>query len=194
MHNEVNTRNYKLCFIGYSGVGKTSIVERYVNNKFENYTDSTIGASFQKKEFMYKKNKICLQMWDTAGQERYRSLMPLYFRQCNAILLVVDINSKNILDDINVWTNEVRSKDCEIQIFLVVNKCDDETLIENNNIKLIEETNIEFICVSAKTGKNINELFVKVLESIYDEPMIDNTKKLKLTSELEEKNACCIIQ
>ena len=194
MHNEVSTRNYKLCFIGYSGVGKTSIVERYVNNKFENYTDSTIGASFQKKEFTYNNKEICIQMWDTAGQERYRSLTPLYFRQCNAILLIVDINSKNILDDINVWTNEVRSQDCEIQIFLVVNKCDDETFIENNNIKLIKETNIEFICVSAKTGNNINELFLKVLKNIYDDPMIDNTKKLKLNNELQEKNTCCIIQ
>jgi small GTP-binding protein len=85
------TYNYrqKVVILGDSGVGKTCLVNRLVFNMYINYTNPTIGAAFAS----YKVNDdFIYEIWDTAGQERFHSLLPMYLRNADIILIVIDIN------------------------------------------------------------------------------------------------------
>ena len=88
----------KVILIGDSGVGKTSILNRSVYNKFEPEQLTTLGASFKSKEVFFslegEQKSIKLQIWDTAGQEKFQSLTKMYFRDAKAALIVYDITDK----------------------------------------------------------------------------------------------------
>ena len=100
----------KFVMLGNSTVGKTSLVNRCLVNRFLPYTETTIGASFNTKGIDIDNNKVRMDIWDTAGQERYRSLIPLYYRNADCILLCIDLSNEiNFEDDIEWWLNEVNS-------------------------------------------------------------------------------------
>lgn len=84
----------KLVVLGTQGVGKTSLVVRYVKNTFDPESASTIGASFLAKKVVVDDCLVRLQIWDTAGQERYRSISKLYYRSANCGILCYDITSE----------------------------------------------------------------------------------------------------
>ena len=86
----------KVVIIGDTGVGKTSILFRYVLNKFDENLGSTFGAGFKTKEVPYNDegDKIKLNLWDTAGQDRFESVTKLYFRDAEAAIVVYDITDK----------------------------------------------------------------------------------------------------
>lgn len=93
-------RDVKVCLLGDSGVGKTSIVLRFVTNTFRENPGSTIGASFMTKTLVVGENEndkktFRFQIWDTAGQEKYRALAPMYFRGAAAAIVVYDITKES---------------------------------------------------------------------------------------------------
>ncbi|PFH52577.1 hypothetical protein AMATHDRAFT_1977 [Amanita thiersii Skay4041] len=109
-----------------SGVGKTSLLQRYTQNKFDpKNTTSTSGAFFVTKKVYVNGLKVRLQLWDTAGQERFRSMAPMYYRGANAALLLYDITSASTFDDIRGWLEELK-KNCspELIIYIVGAKAD----------------------------------------------------------------------
>ena len=122
--NEVTT--FKILTIGESGVGKTSILRRYVENKFERHHLATIGIDFQSKTIKIKNKEIKLKIWDTAGQERYRNIANQTFRGADGIILVFDITDDYSFSRITDWMEQINaniSKD-EIGLILIGNKCD----------------------------------------------------------------------
>ena len=185
---------YKLCLVGDSGVGKSSILKRYIHNTFSQYTDSTIGAQYFSKSLDYKDTKVKLQLWDTAGQERYRALVSMYYRNCNAVILVADVTNIISLNNIFYWVNELNASTENTDIFLVLNKIDE---IHSNQeifeeiIKRYEKYNITL--VSAKTNTNINELFEKIIDKIYDKPYLNYkpTNKITLYQKDQPQGRCC---
>ena len=107
--NDKNSRTFKLVFIGDSGVGKTSLVDRTVKNCFTENTDYTIGAAFQKYIFRLDTDTtITYNIWDTAGQERYRSLGPIYYRGSDAAILVYDITNNESFENIEAWIHNLK--------------------------------------------------------------------------------------
>ncbi|KAF7313559.1 hypothetical protein HMN09_00512000 [Mycena chlorophos] len=116
----------KVVIMGNSGVGKTSLLQRYTQNKFEpNNTTSTSGAFFVTKKVYVNGLRVRLQLWDTAGQERFRSMAPMYYRGANAALLLYDITNASTFDDIRGWLEELK-KNCqpELIIYIVGAKAD----------------------------------------------------------------------
>lgn len=152
---------HKICLSGDTGVGKSSIVRRYIHNQFENYSESTIGAAFFAKDIDFPDYTLKLQIWDTAGQERYRSLGPLYFRGCGSIILVIEGLETSALEKSHSWINQIRSASPEVFIILAVNKSDLDVKVTEELLKKACENygNMDYLYVSAKSGNNIEELF-----------------------------------
>ncbi|KAK8169679.1 GTP-binding protein yptV5 [Phyllosticta citrichinensis] len=99
----------KIVVLGSQGVGKTSLVHRYVKNNFAN-TTSTVGASFLTKKVVDidTSTVVRLQIWDTAGQERYRSISKLYYRGANAAVLCYDITDPKSFEEMGRWLLELK--------------------------------------------------------------------------------------
>lgn len=100
----------KLVVLGSQGVGKTSLVHRFVKNAFipPNKAQSTVGASFVTMRTHVDDTTIRLQIWDTAGQERFRSISRLYYRGAQAVILCYDVTNNKSFEDINFWLKEIR--------------------------------------------------------------------------------------
>ncbi|XP_068622366.1 uncharacterized protein [Battus philenor] len=93
------------------GVGKTSLVVRYIGKMFSKHISPTIGASFFTCNINLQEARVKLQVWDTAGQERFRSMAPMYYRNANAALLVFDITSVASFAAIKSWVKELQRYD-----------------------------------------------------------------------------------
>ena len=101
----------KVVLIGESGVGKTSIINRYANNQFSPNLDPTPGANFTTKQLEIKgfKQQIKFEIWDTAGQEKYRALAKVFYKNAHICILVYDITRKKSFEQLkNFWINEIK--------------------------------------------------------------------------------------
>merc|ERR1711934_1216407 len=100
----------KVIILGDSSVGKTSLMNMYVNRKFNNQYKATIGADFLTKEVMVTHNGdqrlVTMQIWDTAGQERFQSLGVAFYRGADACILVFDLTSKKSFENLDTWREE----------------------------------------------------------------------------------------
>lgn len=179
--------NYKICLVGNSGVGKSSLVRRYIHNQFESYNEATIGAAFFSKDINYPNYILKLQIWDTAGQERYRSLGPLYFRGCGSIILVINGSDKLSLDSCYSWVQQIRTENPDIYIILAINKSDLNIDITESQIQETCQNygNMDYIHVSAKSGDNIEKLFKMSFQK--HQPIENKVDVVELSSTLELK-------
>jgi small GTP-binding protein len=164
----------KIVLLGDYAVGKSSIVYREINKRFNNFTESTIGSAY----FVYKKivkdfdsQNICLniQIWDTAGAERYESLTPIYYRSADLIILVYDVTSPNCFESVNKWLRRLSESVENIEIVIVGNKIDLEKHIKCKKItELAMNLNYKHFFTSSKTNENITELFEYVTKYLVD--------------------------
>ena len=102
----------KVVLLGESGVGKTCIIARFINNTFEENLISTTGASYAGKTMTfdeYEGKSIKFEIWDTAGQEKYRSLTKIFYKDAGAAILVYDITRKESFEEIQkYWINQIK--------------------------------------------------------------------------------------
>ncbi|KAL9327508.1 hypothetical protein ACSQ67_002511 [Phaseolus vulgaris] len=116
---------YKLVFLGDQSVGKTSIITRFMYDKFDNTYQATIGIDFLSKTMYLEDRTVRLQLWDTAGQERFRSLIPSYIRDSSVAVIVYDVASRQTFLNTAKWIEEVRTeRGSDVIIVLVGNKTD----------------------------------------------------------------------
>lgn len=112
---EEDEEEIKVVLVGESGVGKTSIINRLINNEFNDNRKVTIGANYTLKKInlpQYNKN-ITLEIWDTAGQENYRSFTKLFYKNAKIAVLVYDITNSVSYNEIkNYWIKQIK-EDCE---------------------------------------------------------------------------------
>ena len=168
---------FKIITIGDSGVGKTSIIRRYVFNNFEDNL-TTIGVNFTFKDTILKNGKVVkIKLIDTAGQEKYKSLSKSYFKNVDGVLFVFAFNDKRSFDNIREWMqlfNENNNGKEGIPKYLIGNKDDLDT---NNKVdkgsidSFLNETNNEFEyrSVSAlKDDNRIDELFQDMAEKMFN--------------------------
>ncbi|WAR13022.1 RAB5A-like protein [Mya arenaria] len=118
-----------------SGVGKSSIVLRFVRDQYKECLESTIGASFMTKRVVLDEKTFIFQIWDTAGQEKYRSLAPMYYRGAAAAIVVYDITRESSFPAAQEWVKELqRMASGNIVIAVAGNKCDLEDLREVSTV------------------------------------------------------------
>ena len=158
---------YKLIFLGDQNVGKSCILNRFKNDTFIEEYQATIGLDFQSKNVQIDNQDIHLLLYDTAGQEKFRSLIPMYTRDSNIILLVYEINNKDSFLHLPDWVNDLTNVNKDDVIFaLVGNKIDLEEsrqVSTEEGQKFAEEHGYIFQEVSAKTGDGFSDLFYKNL-------------------------------
>ncbi|XP_076324553.1 uncharacterized protein LOC143232697 isoform X3 [Tachypleus tridentatus] len=109
----------KVVVLGSQGVGKTSVVVRYIGKAFSRHLSPTIGASFFTCKLTIQGFHVKLQIWDTAGQERFRSMAPMYYRNANAALLVFDITSYESYLNMKTWVMGIEEAFAQTALGLV---------------------------------------------------------------------------
>ncbi|XP_041356019.1 ras-related protein Rab-31-like [Gigantopelta aegis] len=185
----MKTIEAKVVVLGSQGVGKTSLVIRYVGGMFSKAVSPTIGASF----FTYKMNvdnyRVKLQVWDTAGQERFRSMAPMYYRKANAAMLMYDITSSDSFYDIKDWVKELKKNvDTPIILCLLGNKCDLESgrqVKSEDAEEFAASIDALFYETSALKNLGIEESFLQVAKQLINMYETDPNSGLN-NSQLQE--------
>lgn len=156
---------FKICLFGDGGVGKTTLVNKYLTGVFKGNTKITVGMDFHIKKLNLDEKKIILQIWDFAGEDRFRFLLPGYMRGASGGIFMYDTTRFSSLKNINLWLDILNddTSSNNLPIFLVGGKIDlednrvinqDDALEVAKSLKL--QSHIE---CSAKTGKNVEFIF-----------------------------------
>ena len=178
IENENNDLEYKIITLGDSSVGKTSIINRFINGEFRPDSKPTLGIkhSFKILELghLNNKKKLKLSVIDTGGQEKYKALSISYFRYADVVLFIFNLNEPFSFENIQNWIdnfNENNNKSKKvIKKYLIGNKSDLEQKVEQNLIDEFAKKNImPYKATSAKTNSQINELFQMIGEELYEE-------------------------
>jgi small GTP-binding protein len=188
---------FKLILIGNSGVGKSSILQRYMNKTFEESYKCTIGVDFLMKSLEVKGKTVKLQLWDTAGQEKYKSMVSSYYRGANVALVVFDITSRSSFESLPLWIeNYYKNGPEQKNIILIGNKKDmaDQRQVTQEEAEEFSETNnMIYFETSAKEGDNVEYVFnfaaEKLLEFYGSQNNELNLKRqMNKTTELQRDN------
>ena len=191
------TMTFKILTIGESGVGKTCILRRFVENKFLKNHLATIGIDFKTKTLNINNQEIKLKIWDTAGQERFRNITTQYYKGADGIVLVYDVTDEASFDKIKDWMDQILSntnKD-EICLILLGNKCDIEkrSISYEQGKTLANELQVNFFETSAQTGQNIKEAFETLTADIMKKKKIggdNNNIDLKKNKKKKDSDCC----
>ena len=160
----------KYIIIGDASVGKSNLLMKFTENKFNESYQATIGVEFGAKNLDINKKTYRIQIWDTAGQENFHSITRSYYKNSVCAMVVYDITSRKSFDNVLNWIEEVQNNSSKtILIVLVGNKID---LKENRDIsfdegkELANRNGIIFMETSAKTGEGVEEIFKKTVQEI----------------------------
>ncbi|KAK1337479.1 hypothetical protein QTO34_002108 [Cnephaeus nilssonii] len=171
----------KLLALGDSGVGKTTFLYRYTDNKFNPKFITTVGIDFREKRVVYntqgpngssgKAFKVHLQLWDTAGQERFRSLTTAFFRDAMGFLLMFDLTSQQSFLNVRNWMSQLQANAyCENpDIVLIGNKADlpDQREVNERQARdLADKYSIPYFETSAATGQDVEKAVETLLDLI----------------------------
>ena len=155
----------KFLVLGESTIGKSCLIERYINNTFKENYIATIGMDIRQKRLDINNIDVFLTINDTAGQERFRSLTKMVYKNTDGILVGFDLTKPKTLEQVEFWINQIESnktKDSSISLVLFGNKCDmkEEIQVKEEDIEKIKEKyNVRYYETSAKDGTNVQNIF-----------------------------------
>lgn len=162
----------KILTAGEGGVGKTTLLRRFVEGQFFSETKMTIGVEFFLKSIILGDNEITLQLWDFGGQERFRFLLGSYVLGAKGALLMFDLTRIATLEKLDQWVQIVRQNDPDLPILFLGTKID---LIEDINVSddfalsYLESLNLfDYLKISSKTGENVEESFRRLIQEIFE--------------------------
>ena len=164
----MSVESFKVVLVGESGVGKTSIITKFIDETFQEDQQSTTGGTFSTKSVICDGGKILkFEIWDTAGQERYRALTKMFYKDANAAIMVYDITRKDSFDELkNYWSEQIKESSPEgIIKVIAANKSDlfeHEALDESIAREFAQEIGAFYITTSAKNSDGINNLFEEI--------------------------------
>ena len=195
---------FKIVMIGDSGVGKSCILLRFADDKFNENFYATIGVDFRFKNVMVDDKSVKLQIWDTAGQERFKTITSAYYRGADGIIIVYDITDRNSFAHIKDWLDDVNKYTDDNPLKIIVgNKIDliKDKQINNNDMKtMTAQTGIEIIECSANYSIKINELMEIMTKKLIEKKKNEgnkNTTKSMILNDINNKNkelnnkGCC---
>ena len=196
----------KILTLGDTLVGKSSIVLRFSDNRFDDNQLATIGIDYKTKYIKVKDASVKVLLWDTAGQEKFRNIARQYYKGANGVLLIFDVCDRKSYERIGFWMDELKQNNEieQLYIILVGNKIDLEekrVVTREEAEKYAEDNNINYLEVSAKTGEGILDLFNEVTKGTMDKVFNDqdnNEDKEKIKTYLDTNNnrkrkkKCCM--
>eukprot|EP01083_Nonionella_stella_P079748 218939_1 len=197
----------KVIILGDSGVGKTSLMNKFVNDKFSKQYKATIGADFLTKEILIDDKLVTMQIWDTAGQERFQSLGVAFYRGADSCILVYDITDQKSFDSLDLWMDEFIAQAAprnpkEFPFVVLGNKSDlAKTKRQVADAKARSwcknKNDIPFFETSAKDNTNVEQAFQTVARNalkqessqppMYVPPALDLDEK----KDTKKSNTCC---
>lgn len=191
LSNMIETANrnlftFKLILLGDVSVGKTSILNRYINNTFSDNCQCSVGVEFKVTSLILDNTtEASLKIWDTSGQEKYRALTRNYYKGSQGVILVYDVSSRATFKNLQNWINDLEEFGSpESQIIIVANKDDvsekQRQVSKAEGEAFAEKQKLQFIEVSAKEGRNILILFEKLTKKLVEQfKEKENMKKTK---------------
>ena len=196
-HNKVK-QDIKIITLGDSRVGKTSLIIKYIDNKFTGNFVTTMGFDIKNKQLTLKDGtEAKLMLFDTAGQERFRSLAENYIKKAYGVLLVYDISERQSFLNIENWMQSIKENSDGLPTILIGNKSDlnDERKVsfEEGNQKA-EEFGCPFYETSCKNGDNVNKCFIELAELVYEKigkKSSQNDHQILRKNSSKRKKKCC---
>ncbi|CAF4753245.1 unnamed protein product [Pieris macdunnoughi] len=166
------TNNFKVVLLGEGCVGKTSILLRYIEDKFNDKHLSTLQATFLNKKLNINNKRINLSIWDTAGQERFHALGPIYYRHSHGAVLVYDITDDHSFAKVQNWVKELKKMlGADIVLVIAGNKIDlehERTVSLEEAERYAELVGAKHFHTSAKLNRGVEELFLELSRAMLD--------------------------
>lgn len=162
----------KLLLLGDSAVGKSSLLMRFTDDKFEKNFVITIGVDFRMKTIKRGEKSLRIQVWDTAGQERFRTITPAYYRSAMGVVMCYDITDENTFNNIEYWlTNLEQHGNADVQKILIGNKSDLEEqrkVPKERAFELAAKHKMQFYETSAMTGDGVEDAFDYIADLVVE--------------------------
>lgn len=159
---------FKICLLGDSNVGKTALAVKYTDDEYNTNTPTTIGMDLHVKTVEIFDKIIKVHIWDMSGHEKFKFIIDSYFRNCQGVVLIFDVNDRNSFDNLAEWMKYVKTKvEPDFPMILVGNKIDLERVVDYEEcIEFALDNNIEYFETSVKDNINVNGIFEKIIYEI----------------------------
>ncbi|MFW9899323.1 MAG: Rab family GTPase [Candidatus Thorarchaeota archaeon] len=165
---------FKICIFGDGGVGKTSLVNRYLTGLFKSNSRMTIGVDFLLKNLEIEDKKVVLQIWDFAGEDRFRFILPRYVKGASGGIFMFDITRntslKNLPEWLEVFYEGTKDSNQQVPIFIVGGKLDlhdRRSVYSTDAVDMAKKYDLyDYIECSAKTGENVEIIFYKIARNL----------------------------
>ena len=162
---------FKVVVVGDSGVGKTNLIKRFINDTFNKDSKATVGVEFLSKTYLINQEVFKIEIWDTAGQERYKSITAAYYKGAKGAMIVYDVTNQSSFDNVDKWANEIKEKAARnINLMIVGNKTDLTDKIAVTSEMATEKAKaleIPVMETSALDSTNVKEAFYQLLREMY---------------------------
>jgi len=193
----------KVVLLGREFCGKTSLVERFLNERYcgENKYQNTIGAAYGARMVSVAGRNIVMGVWDTAGSERYESMSRMYYRGSKAAVVCYSVVDEASWERLRFWVSELRKTEEDCKIYICATKID---LLNGDNknravdfhttTDYCDEIEAELFETSSKTGTNINEMFNKIASDYVesaDALSFVSHEEYSLNKVSKNKASCC---
>ena len=152
---------FKIVVLGNPAVGKTSLIVRFIKNKFSDDYKTTLGVDFLTKELYIYKARIRLMLWDMGGQDKWLARRAKFMKGADGAIIVYSNTDIKSYLDLDKWADEVyQYANKQIPVVVVKNKSDLPAIRDNlNPTDLLKRLSTKIIPTSAKTGDNVEEMF-----------------------------------
>ncbi|KAG7200613.1 hypothetical protein KM043_001171 [Ampulex compressa] len=193
----------KVVMLGHAAVGKTSLVERFVNDWFNESLSyqNTIGAAFAAKQVQVDGKKLVMGIWDTAGSEKYDAMTRIYYRGAKAAIVCYDVTKSNTFQRVKFWVRELRSIEEGCKVYICATKKDilDNSIPPSPDLDTVEAyadgIQAKLFVTSSKTGENVAELFNEIAQDFMALP--ENAAKVEeiiLMNQEPKGKYCCQVR
>ncbi|MFW9878426.1 MAG: Rab family GTPase [Candidatus Thorarchaeota archaeon] len=162
--------NFKVVVCGDPGVGKTSTILRLTDNAFMRTYIPTLGVSVSERLMTLGEKHINLILWDIAGQSKFEIMRRHFYKGTDAVILIFDLTNRESFESVSDWYNDIRKYEQHIIGIIFGNKEDllkERKIPAEEALKIAESLNLEYVETSALTGKNIEQSFYKVAETLF---------------------------
>ncbi|KAK3930785.1 Ras-related protein Rab-24 [Frankliniella fusca] len=191
--------DFKVVLLGSEDVGKTSLMKRYIQDKFQcRPHQNTIGAAFASKTVSTRGRQFVLGIWDTAGSERYYAMSQLYYRDAKAAIVCFDLTERVTFDRAKQWITELRNHEENCKIYLCGTKKDvvddgikASAVAHERVLQYSKGIGAVYMETSSKTGLNVAELFQLIADDCVLPSSNERNESIKLHSS-KKSSSCCL--